>query len=118
MIMLCSDDLHPEMLIGGHINRLVARLISEGYDLFDVIKSCTLNPALHYNLNTGILKPGYPADFIVVDDYRKMNVLQTWINGEQVFNEGNSLFNYSGARKINNFNCTELRTDDIKTCSE
>ena len=44
-----------------------------------------------------------------------MNVLQTWINGEQVFNEGNSLFNYSGARKINNFNCTELRTDDIKT---
>ncbi len=115
MIMLCSDDLHPEMLIGGHIDRLVARLISEGYDLFDVIKSCTLNPALHYNLNTGILKPGYPADFIVVDDYRKMNVLQTWINGEQVFNEGNSLFNYSGARKINNFNCTELRTDDIKT---
>lgn len=115
MIMLCSDDLHPEMLIGGHIDRLVARLISEGYDLFDVIKSCTLNPALHYNLNTGILKPGYPADFIVVDDYRKMNVLQTWINGEQVFNEGNSLFNYSGARKINNFNCTELRIGDIKT---
>ena len=115
MIMLCSDDLHPEMLIGGHINKLVARLISEGYDLFDVIRSCTLNPALHYNLNTGILKPGYPADFIIVDDYRKMNVFQTWINGKPVFNNGNLLFNYSGGLKINNFNCTELRTGDIET---
>ncbi len=114
MVMLCSDDLHPEMLLEGHINKLVARLISEGYDLFDVIRSCTLNPALHYNLNTGILKPGYPADFIIVDDYTRMNVLQTWINGKPVFDKGNLLFNYSGALKINKFNCSEIRTGDIE----
>ncbi len=48
--MLCSDDLHPEMLMKGHINKLVAKLISEGFDVFDVIRSCTLNPAVHYGL--------------------------------------------------------------------
>ncbi len=56
MVMLCSDDLHPEMLASGHIDRLVARLISEGYDLFDVIRSCTLNPVIHYRLEAGLLK--------------------------------------------------------------
>jgi adenine deaminase len=44
-VMLCSDDLHPEMLVKRHIDKLVAKLISEGYDMFDVIRSCTLNPA-------------------------------------------------------------------------
>ena len=32
-VMLCSDDLHPETLEKGHINRLVARLIGMGYDI-------------------------------------------------------------------------------------
>ena len=43
MVMLCSDDLHPEMLQKGHINKLIARLISEGYNAFDVIRSVTIN---------------------------------------------------------------------------
>ena len=37
MIMLCSNDLHPAILQKGHINKLIARLISEGYNAFDVI---------------------------------------------------------------------------------
>ena len=60
MIMLCSDDLHPEMLAKRHINKLISQLVSEGYDLFDVIRSCTVNPAKHYNLDTGLLQPGQP----------------------------------------------------------
>ena len=40
MVMLCSDDLHPEMLMKRHINKLIAKLISEGYNIFDVIKKC------------------------------------------------------------------------------
>ncbi|MDP4223200.1 MAG: amidohydrolase family protein, partial [Bacteroidota bacterium] len=73
MVMLCSDDLHPEMLDKGHINVLVARLISEGYDLFDVIRSCTVNPATHYRLDAGLLRPGDPADMIIVGDLHKMD---------------------------------------------
>ena len=117
-IMLCSDDLHPEMLMNRHIDKLVAKLISEGYDMFDVIRSCTLNPALHYNLNTGLLQPGQPADLIVVDDLRKMNVLETWINGEKVFEKNEVLFDYKKAGPVNNFNCTGIIREAIEISAD
>jgi adenine deaminase len=117
-IMLCSDDLHPEMLVKRHMDKLVAKLISEGYDMFDVIRSCTLNPALHYGLNTGLLQPGQPADFIVVDDLRKMNVIETWIDGEKVCEKNRVLFDYKRAVPINSFNCTEIKKDAIKISAD
>ena len=117
-IMLCSDDLHPEMLMKGHIDRQVAKLISEGFDVFDVIRSCTINPAQHYGLDTGLLQPGQPADFIIVDDPRKMNVLETWINGEKVFENNKVLFNYKKTGPVNNFNCTEIKKENIEISAE
>ena len=89
MIMLSSDDIHPEMLMKRHLDKLVAGLIDEGYDIFNVIRSVTLNPVIHYGLDAGLLRPGDPADFIVVDDIKKMNVLETWINGVKVYDNGN-----------------------------
>jgi adenine deaminase len=112
-IMLCSDDLHPEMLGNQHINKLVSKLAGEGFDLFDVIRSCTINPAMHYSLETGLLKPGDPADFILVDDPMEMNVFETWINGEKVFDENRVLFDYTGSDPVNNFNASEINIDDI-----
>ena len=112
-VMLCSDDLHPEMLGRGHIDRIVAGLISEGYNLFDVIRSCTVNPAEHYKLNAGLLRPGDPADFIVVGDYRKMDVIETWIDGVKVYDRGNVLFSYSGAGHLNRFSSSPLTANDI-----
>jgi adenine deaminase len=114
MVMLCSDDLHPETLMTRHINKLVSGLISEGYDLFDVIKTCTLNPALHYGLDAGLLKPGQAADFILIDDYRKMNVLETWINGNKVFDRGTVLFTYKKGKKINRFCSSQIKPGDIE----
>lgn len=113
-IMLCSDDLHPEMLAKRHIDKLVVKLITEGFDLFDVIRSCTINPALHYGLNTGLLQPGQPADFIIVDDFRSMNIIETWINGEKVYKKNKVLFNYVKSGPVNNFNCTEIKTENIE----
>jgi adenine deaminase len=113
-IMLCSDDLHPEMLAKRHIDKLVVKLITEGFDLFDVIRSCTINPALHYGLNTGLLQPGQPADFIIVDDFRSMNIIETWINGEKVYKKNKVLFNYVKSGPVNNFNCTEVKTENIE----
>lgn len=118
MVMLCSDDIHPEMLAKRHINKLVAKLIVEGFDPFDVIRSCTVNPALHYRLEAGLLKPGQPADFIIVDDYRKMNVLETWIKGEKVYDRGNVLFTYSKGPAVNNFICSKIMTREIKVANK
>jgi adenine deaminase len=117
-IMLCSDDLHPEMLLKRHIDKLVAKLISEGFDMFDVIRSCTLNPAIHYGLNTGLLRPGDPADLIIVDDVRNMNVLETWIDGIRIFDRDQVFFSCKKGEPVNNFRCSEIRESDIEVTAE
>ena len=114
MVMLCSDDLHPEMLLQRHIDKLIARLVREGFNLFDIIRSCTLNPAIHYGLEAGLLRPGDPADLVIVDNPREMNVIETWINGKKVYDRGKVLFNYSGTIPANNFNCSEISAESIK----
>ena len=112
-IMLCSDDLHPEMLEKRHIDQIVADLINDGYNIFDVISSCTKNPSEHYNLNAGLLRPGDPADFIIVGDYRKMDVLETWIDGKKVYDRSNVLFSYSGTPHMNRFNSSPVNAEEI-----
>jgi adenine deaminase len=113
-VMLCSDDLHPEMLREGHINKLISRLISEGYNIFDVIRSCTVNPIEHYKLDMGLLRPGDSADFILVKSLDKMNILETWIKGVKVFDRGEVLFSYTPGEPVNNFNCNHIRESDIQ----
>lgn len=113
MVMLCSDDLHPEMLQMRHINKLISGLISEGFDVFDVIRSATINPSEHYNLNAGLLRKGDNADFILVDSLDKMNVRETWIDGKKVFGDSKVLFTYKPGKAINNFKCFPVRQEDI-----
>ncbi len=113
-IMLCSDDLHPETLEKGHINRLVARLTSMGYDLFNVIRAASVNSAEHYRLNSGLLRPGDPADFIIVDDPQKMNIKRTFINGECVYDGVKTLFSPGEIVAVNCFYCSHLLPGDIK----
>jgi len=113
MIMLCSDDLHPEMLQVRHINKLISLLISEGYNLFDVIRSATINPSEHYNLNAGLLRIGDDADFVIVDNPKNMNVSETWIKGKQVYSDGAVRFEYKPGKPLNNFNCSTIKKDHI-----
>lgn len=91
-IMFCTDDCHPDYLEEGHINSIVARAISKGYDLFDVIYAATISPIIHYNLPVGILRINDPADFVVVNDLVNFKVISTFINGEEVFSNGNVNF--------------------------
>jgi adenine deaminase len=114
MIMLCSDDLHPEMLQKRHINKLIGGLIGEGYDKFDVIRSATLNPAVHYSLEAGLLRAGDYADFVLTKDLKSMEITETWIHGKQVFSNGRELFTYSGSEPANNFLCSTLKESDIR----
>ena len=113
MIMLSSDDIHPEMLQKRHLDKLISLLVNDGYDLFDVIRSATLNPVSHYNLDAGLLRTGDNADFIIVDDPAEMNVLETWINGEKVFDHGKVLFEYKSGPPINNFHCSRINRNEL-----
>jgi adenine deaminase len=118
MIMLCSDDIHPEMLIRRHINKVAGKLISEGFDLFDVISACSINPKMHYGLDAGTLRIGDPADFIISSDLEKMDVIETWIKGEKVFDGRAVLFNYVKGPAVNNFNCSPVTAKELEVVNE
>ena len=113
MIMLSSDDIHPEMLLKRHLDKLIAILINDGYDLFDVIRSATVNPVIHYNLDAGLLRPGDNADFIITDNPSQMNVMETWINGGKVYDHGKVLFEYKSGIPVNNFHCSRIHKNEL-----
>lgn len=94
-IMFCSDDKHPDDLLLGHINLLVARALAKSYDFFDVLRAATINPVEHYKLPIGLLREGDSADFILVESLEKMNVLESWRKGTRVFQKGN--FNWKAS---------------------
>ncbi len=113
MVMLCSDDKHPDDLVISHINKTVARAIAKGYDLFSTLRSATYNPISHYKLEVGLLRENDPADFIVVRDLVNFDVLQTYINGVVVADNGQSLIEPVKADVINNFAANFKKTEDF-----
>jgi adenine deaminase len=114
MIMFCSDDKHPDSLVSGHINRLCARAMAKGHDIFHVLQAACVNPVLHYKLNIGLLRKGDPADFILVDDLADFKVFQTYIDGEMVAEDGMTFIKSVETTAINQFDCKEISLDDIK----
>ncbi len=115
-IMFCSDDKHPDDLLkNGHIDALVRRALANGYDLFDVLRACSLNPVAHYKLDVGLLQIGDSADFIVVDSLRDLRVMATYINGEKVAENGDVIFpRFEPKELINQFSAEKLNVDQLK----
>lgn len=89
-VMFCCDDLHPDLLVGGHIDRHVRRALATGADKFDVLRCASVNPVEHYGLEVGLLRPGDPADFIVVDGWKNFRVRRTYLRGGLVASGGRS----------------------------
>jgi adenine deaminase len=112
-IMFCSDDKHPDSLVSGHINELCKRAVAKGIDVFKVLKAACINPIKHYKMNVGLLKTGDNADFIVVKDLNFFEVVQTYINGILVAENGISKISTSKPGLINNFNCNKKRVADF-----
>jgi adenine deaminase len=114
-MMFCSDDKHPDSLVEGHINQLCARAVASGINLFKVLGAACLNPVGHYNLDVGLLRPGDPADFILVKDLVCFEVLQTWIGGVQVSDGAQSLIARAGpgTAGINHFHCRPKSVSDM-----
>ena len=101
--MFCSDDKHPDDLLKGHINDMVKGAIDYGVDVMKVLRVASVNPALHYRLDVGLLRKGDPADFIRVDNLGDLNILETYINGRAVAREGVPLIPRRASKIVNNF---------------
>jgi adenine deaminase len=112
-ILFGSDDKHPDSLVAGHINQLCARAVAKGIDVFSVLQAACINPVLHYKADVGLLRVGDPADLIVTSDLKTFRVLQTYINGELVAENGISKIGFQPSEPINNFNCTPKTAADF-----
>ncbi|MEL0456742.1 adenine deaminase [Flavobacteriaceae bacterium SZ-1-7] len=117
-MMFCSDDKHPDDLLVGHINQLCARAIAKGIDVFKVLQMACVNPVKHYNLEVGLLQVGGAADCIVIEDLTHFKTLQTYVNGELVFDNGISKIKPVTFKNLNNFNCDKKQVSDFKVKSK
>ncbi|MFL0085251.1 adenine deaminase [Tenacibaculum maritimum] len=113
-IMFCSDDKHPDDLLLGHINQLCERAVNKGVDVFKVLQAACINPVEHYKLEVGLLREGDAADFIVVDDITSFKVLQTYIDGELVAENGVSFVKSVAFEVLNNFNTDPKKVEDFE----
>ena len=113
-MMFCSDDKHPDDLLVGHINQLCERAVAKGIDVFKVLNTACVNPVKHYNLDVGLLNEGDTADFIIVEDLEKFKVIQTYINGELVAENGKSFVESVDFEVLNNFNTDKKKNSDFE----
>ncbi len=112
-MMFCSDDKHPDSLEEGHINLLVKRALAKGIDLFKVLRAACINPIDHYKLEVGKLREGDPADFIVINNTKDFEILQTYINGKLVAEKGVTKIQRVVNKVINNFSTNVKREEDF-----
>jgi adenine deaminase len=113
-MMFCSDDKHPDDLLLGHINQLCERAVAKGIDVFKVLQAACVNPVKHYNLEVGLLQKGDAADFILVDNLKEFNVLETYINGALVAKNGESFVKSVPFEVLNNFNTDKKKVADFR----
>jgi adenine deaminase len=114
-MMFCSDDKHPDSLVKDHINRLCARAVAKNIDPFKVLSAACLNPIAHYKLEIGRLRAGDPADFIILKDLKDFEVLQTWLAGILVAENGKTkLDSVVISSQPNRFDCAFTNPGDFK----
>jgi adenine deaminase len=112
-VMFCCDDLHPDLLAGGHIDRHVRRALAAGADRFDVLRCASVNPVEHYGLDVGLLRAGDPADFIVVDGWENFRVRRTYLRGELAAANGRTRLPRLRAATPNKFRAKTRSAEDF-----
>jgi adenine deaminase len=73
----------------------------------------TLNPANHYNLNTGNIIPGKAADLILIDSIDNLNVEEVIINGKIAAKNGKPLFDVRPCNTPNTFKINFKKPSDF-----
>lgn len=112
--MLCSDDKHPDDLVAGHINQLVARAVQRGADVINVLRAACVNPVKHYRLDVGLLQVEDPADFVICEDLEQFAVRETYIDGRLVASRGKSLVKSVPAKLLNQFSASPIELESLR----
>jgi adenine deaminase len=117
MVMLCSDDCHPDDLLNDYFVGLVRRALKRGVDVFDALRISGYNAIKHYNLPVGLLQEGDPADFVMVDNLSDFNVEMTVVGGKVLFEKGNVKTIDAKIEIVNNFIENIVSLEDVKVSS-
>ncbi|MCU0320661.1 MAG: amidohydrolase family protein, partial [Flavobacteriales bacterium] len=112
-VMLCCDDTHPDSLVAGHIDRLCAKAVVAGCDVYNVLQAACINPIQHYRLPVGRLRVGDPADLIQVEDLQHFRVQRTWVQGKLVAEGGRTLIPRHLSASPNHFACRARSEDEF-----
>ncbi|WP_214019902.1 adenine deaminase [Methanoculleus sp.] len=85
-----TDDRHADMLAGkGHIDDCIKKAVAYGLEVEQALRMATLSAAERFGLHDrGALAPGMLADFCVVDDPGRFEILQTFKRGVEVVDPG------------------------------
>ncbi len=110
---LVTDDKEPNDLKDGHLNVLIKKAIFLGIDHIEAIKMVTINPAKHYNLNSGAIEVGRKANFCLIDNFDDFNIKKTIINGEIVAEDGVSFIKSQKPSFKNTFVLNKKNSDDF-----
>jgi len=113
---LVTDDKDSKDLKYGHLDILIKKAIDLGIDPIEAIKMVTINPATHYNLNSGEIARDKIANFVVIDNLNDFNIKKTFIHGRLVAENGKTIFKVKKPIFKNTFKLNKkIATDfDIK----
>ena len=92
-VMLVTDDQHADdLLIEGHLDRVLRRAVEEGIDPIDAVRMVTIKPAEYFGLHDlGGISPGKWADIVIVNDLKKFEAEMVFIDGKMVAKKGKYL---------------------------
>jgi adenine deaminase len=81
-VSLCTDDRDVRDLaeVGG-INEALRKAMACGIDPVEAVQMATINTAETYGLDAGRIKPGAPADLVLLDSLREWDVDAVCIDG-------------------------------------
>jgi adenine deaminase len=111
--MFSTDDAHPDDLLVGHLDRVLARAVAHGVPAMAALRAATLHPVRHYGLPCGLLQRGDRADFVLVDSLERFTVERVWIGGEVVAERGRVLVPARASRTPNTFREARVAADDF-----
>ncbi|MFD1571033.1 adenine deaminase [Halorubrum laminariae] len=82
-LSLCTDDREVTDIVDrGGVDFAVKKAIDEGADPVEAVQMATLNTAESYDLPFGRIKPGAPADLVLLDELESWDVAHVMVDGE------------------------------------
>ena len=91
MFQICTDDVMAADLVAeGHLDHRLRAAIAAGFDLVTAYQFVTLNvaQAMRIGHDYGAIAPGKVADIVLMRDPAKVDICQTYVAGDLVFDHG------------------------------